>query len=433
MCVCGVSPSRCIFSSTGGKKAAKFQHWKKEFRMLGTLRSDICVNPGEMWWNVSTAHALDACASVCVCGECVRVCMRRPSVFKACGGEQRWTRRRDSLLNHWRSTWLPLCLCVCVCLPGPPGLLLLLDLLLDDQREWLLMIHHHLRHWRHTLNDRRLNIHWLVGGRVGGTWRCITAAAAAAWRRFIARWGVGAGWAGAGGTLWHWDKHGRLQLLMLLGGGGGCCCCSCCGGCQLLLLVLLLLCQQLLLLLLGQALWQDKCNAAVGQLGGYHLHAIGQKVTLCILLDLAKESCRWQAAPTAATCCCCCCRLLFWGRGRRGQHNLCVQRLRLCHCLLSLLMMQLSFHTIDAVAQMLQQTTTLCRLQARKAAHLIGTVSKASLEFVDDLGICSLLHGSLLTLQLLQMLHCLLQYVGLFQLGMTCWLQVEKGKEEEID
>lgn len=123
MCVCAgecVPPSRCVFSSTGGEKGSEILALKKEFRMLGTLRSDICVNPGEMWWNVSTAHALDACASVvCVCvwcGECVRVCMRRPSVFKACvlrgQGERR---RRDSLLNHWRSTWLPLCLCLCVC------------------------------------------------------------------------------------------------------------------------------------------------------------------------------------------------------------------------------------------------------------------------------------------------------------------------------
>lgn len=107
-----------------------------------------------------------------------------------------------------------------------------------------------------------------------------------------------------------------------------------------------------------------------------------------------------------------------------------VQGLRLSDRLLTLLMMQFSLDPIDAVAQMLQQPATLCGLQARKTAHLIGTIGKSGLEFVNDLGICRLLHGSLLTLQLLQMLHCLLQYVGLFQFRVTRRLKEEANTKK---
>lgn len=96
-------------------------------------------------------------------------------------------------------------------------------------------------------------------------------------------------------------------------------------------------------------------------------------------------------------------------------------------------MMQFSLDAIDAVAQVLQQTTTLCGLQSREPAHLICAISKAGFEFVNDLGIGSLLHGGLLTLQLLQMLDCFLQNVGLFQLGMTRRLQVEEERRREMD
>lgn len=123
MCVC-VRVSVCLhlaaYFPQRGEKGSEISALKKEFRMLGTLRSDICVNPGEMWWNVSTAHALDACASVCVCGECVRecvrVCMRRPSVFKACVLRGAGGRGGGEILG-WTTGGAPgsLCVSVCVC------------------------------------------------------------------------------------------------------------------------------------------------------------------------------------------------------------------------------------------------------------------------------------------------------------------------------
>jgi len=212
---------------------------------------------------------------------------------------------------------------ICICrhpLPGPPGLLLLLDLLLDHQRQGLLF-------HGHALDDRWLDVHGLVA-RVGRTGRGVAAAAAASGRRLVSGGGVRAGGSGAGCTLGHANQHGLLL----------CCCCGRCCCCDGELLLLLLVLQQLLLLLLGQALGQHEGNATVGQLGGDHLHAIGQKVTAGRLLDTKEVGCRCSLLA-----------ILLRRAGRRGQH-LGVDGLLL---LLALLLVQLCLNAIDAVAQVL--------------------------------------------------------------------------------
>lgn len=69
MCVCGVCVCLHLavyFPQLGGEKGSEISTLKKEFRMLGTLRSDICVilaKCDEMY----PLRMLAMPAQVCVC------------------------------------------------------------------------------------------------------------------------------------------------------------------------------------------------------------------------------------------------------------------------------------------------------------------------------------------------------------------------------
>lgn len=126
LCVCAgecVSPSRCVFSSTGGKRAAKFQHLKRSFACSEHFEATfalILAKCDEMYpLRMLSTPAQVWCVCVCVwCGECVRVCMRRPSVFKACvlrgaGGKEEERFFVKPLEEHL-APFVFVSLCVCV-------------------------------------------------------------------------------------------------------------------------------------------------------------------------------------------------------------------------------------------------------------------------------------------------------------------------------
>lgn len=81
---------------------------------------------------------------------------------------------------------------------------------------------------------------------------------------------------------------------------------------------------------------------------------------------------------------------------------------------------QISFHPVDAVVEMGQQSTADYWFQLGKPTNLLGTLVESSLEFIHHIWVGCLRHSILLTLEVLQMLHRHLQNVSLFQLRVTC-------------
>lgn len=75
--------------------------------------------------------------------------------------------------------------------------------------------------------------------------------------------------------------------------------------------------------------------------------------------------------------------------------------------------------TVQAVAEVLQKTSLNGGINASETAHLCGALCESGLEFVEHTRVRGLRQNQLLPLQLLQVLHCLLQYVRLLELGMA--------------
>lgn len=76
----------------------------------------------------------------------------------------------------------------------------------------------------------------------------------------------------------------------------------------------------------------------------------------------------------------------------------------------------LVLYTVDAIAQMCEESAPGHRIDIREPVDLLGALAEASLELVHHVRIRRLGHGGLLALQILQMLHRHLQNVGFLQL-----------------